>query len=211
VPDTVFRVVLPLFWLCAIAGVVANRWRVQRQLGHDPVVVRPWQRTESVAGYLERTLGICVLMVTVDIALNAVLPRTIGDTLAIQAIRTSESIGAVGLGLLTAGAVQAAIGVRQMGESWRVGIDRRGAGPLVLRGLFSRVRHPVYGGMLLTATGLAAVTADLLAISVAATAWVALPVQARLEEAFLLSRHPLAYPAYARKTGRFWPKTHRRR
>lgn len=116
----------------------------------------------------------------------------------------------MGLGLLTVGVAQAAVGIRQMGLSWRIGIDHRSIAPLVSQGLFSRVRHPIYGGVLLATTGLAGVTADALSIGVAATAWVALPVQARLEEVFLSSRHP-EYPMYLEKTGRFWPRINTRR
>jgi protein-S-isoprenylcysteine O-methyltransferase Ste14 len=59
--------------------------------------------------------------------------------------------------------------------------------------------------MLLATAGVAGLTADALSIGVAAAVWAILPVQARLEEAFLLTRHPREYPAYLRQTGRFWP------
>lgn len=39
--------------------------------------------------------------------------------------------------------------------------------------------------MLLATTGIAGVSADLLSVTVAAAAWVGIPVQARLEETFL--------------------------
>lgn len=207
VSDTVFRVVLPLFWLWLIVGVAANRWQVLRQVRRDPIVIRPWQKAETPTGYLERALSICALLLTADIVLNAISPGVIADTLAVKALRTSTGVGYLGLILLTIGFFVAAVAVRQMGVSWRIGIDNQAAGPLVSRGLFARVRHPIYGGMLLAATGLAGVTADLLSVAVAAAAWVGLPVQARLEEAFLLSRHPQEYPSYLAHTGRFWPRS----
>jgi protein-S-isoprenylcysteine O-methyltransferase Ste14 len=43
-------------------------------------------------------------------------------------------------------------------------------------------------------------------VAAAGALWVGLPVQARLEEAFLSSQFPDEYPAYQRHTGRFWPK-----
>jgi protein-S-isoprenylcysteine O-methyltransferase Ste14 len=117
--------------------------------------------------------------------------------------------GYLGLILMAIGVIQAAVAIAQMGASWRIGIDKRTAGPLVSRGLYARVRHPIYGGMLLATAGLALLTADLLSIAVAGAAWVGLPVQARLEEEFLLSRHPTEYPHYLETTGRFWPKLFR--
>lgn len=206
VPDIVFRIVLPLFWVWLMIGVGANRWRVTRQIGRDPIVIRPWQKADSPTGYLERALSIGTVTLTADVLLNALSPERIADTLGIRALRSSTAIGYLGLTLLTLGFLLAAVAVRQMGASWRIGIDHETPGSLVSRGVFARVRHPIYGGMLLATAGIAAVTADALSVAVAAAAWVGLPVQARLEEAFLLSRYPQEYSAYVARTGRFWPR-----
>jgi protein-S-isoprenylcysteine O-methyltransferase Ste14 len=72
------------------------------------------------------------------------------------------------------------------------------------------MRHPIYTGMLLATTGLAATTGDAIAVSVAVGCGVALPIQARLEEQFLLSRHGDEYRAYLERTGRFLPKSRAR-
>ena len=55
-------------------------------------------------------------------------------------------------------------------------------------------------------TGMALLTADVLSIATAAAAWVGLPVQARLEEEFLLSRYADAYRRHQARTRRFWPR-----
>ena len=205
-PDIVFRVVLPLFWLGLVAGVAANRWHVRRKLGRDPIVIRPWLKAETPAGHLERALSICTILLTADIVLNAASPGIVADTLAIKALRSSKAIGCLGLILLTTGLLLAGVAVRQMGASWRIGIDNHAPGPLVSRGLFSRVRHPIYSGMLLATAGIAGVTADLVSVAAAAALWVGIPVQARLEEGFLLSQYPREYPSYQEHTGRFWPR-----
>lgn len=49
------------------------------------------------------------------------------------------------------------------------------------------------------------VSGDLISIAVAGAAWVGIPVQARLEEEFLLSIHGDEYRIYLARTGRFWP------
>lgn len=206
VPDLVFRLILPLFWLWLIVVVAANRWRVMRQLGRDPVVLRPWHKAESPTKYLERALSIAAIALTLDVVLNAISPEVVADGLGIGVLRSSRTIGYLGLALLTGGVLFAVMAVRQMGASWRIGIDYQTAGPLVSKGVFARVRHPIYAGMLLATAGIAAVTADALSLAVAAAASVGLPVQARLEEAFLSSRYPEEYPVYAERTGRFWPK-----
>ena len=205
-PDLVFRVLLPVFWLCLSIVVAANRWRVMRQLGRDPIVLRPWEKAESPTKYLERALSIAAVALTLDVVLNAISPDVVADRLGIGMLRSSRTIGYSGLALLMSGALFSAMAVRQMGTSWRIGIDYQAAGPLVSKGAFARVRHPIYAGMLVATAGIAAVTADALSVAVAAAASVGLPVQARLEEAFLSSRYPEDYPVYAERTGRFWPK-----
>ena len=87
-PDVVFRVVLPLFWLWLIIGIAANRWQVSRHLGRDAVVIRAWRRADSPTGYLELALSICTLVLTVDVVLNALWPGAIADALGIKALRT---------------------------------------------------------------------------------------------------------------------------
>lgn len=205
-PEAIFRVVLPFMWLCLMGGVAANRWQLLRRFGHDPIVIRPWREADSPTGYLERALSLCTLLLSVDVVLNAVWPLVVATSIGIKALRASTTIAWVGLALMTFGFLLGAVAVKQMGASWRIGIDSRAPGPLVSSGLFARVRHPIYSGMLLATAGMAGVTADLLSVAVAAAAWVGLPVQARLEEAFLLSRHSVEYRSYLERTGRFWPR-----
>ena len=68
------------------------------------------------------------------------------------------------------------------------------------------MRHPIYAGMLLITTGMALLTGDLLSIAAAGAAWVGLPIQARLEEEFLVSRYGDEYRRHQSQTGRFWPR-----
>lgn len=205
-PNPVFQGVLPLLWLLLITKVALNRSRVRRQLGRDPVVIRPARMTTSPAGYIEMALATGSVLLSVDVLLNAIAPRFVADALAITALRESTTLGYLGLIALACGLIIAGVAVRQMDLSWRIGIDNERPGPLVSRGLYARVRHPIYSGMLIAVTGLAAVTADVLSLGVAAAAWIGIPIQARLEEGFLLSRHPHEYAAYLESTGRFWPR-----
>jgi protein-S-isoprenylcysteine O-methyltransferase Ste14 len=205
VPEVVFRAVLPLLWVWLIGGLAANRYWVRRRIGRDPIVVRPLRGAHGASGYLESLLSVCALIATADVVLNAVSPRWAAERIGIDLLRSSRAVGFAGLGLLGFGVLVASLAVRQMGASWRVGIDRQAPGALVASRFYARVRHPIYSGVLLATAGLAGVTGDALAVVVAVAAVVALPVQARLEEEFLLSRHPDSYPEYLRRTGRFWP------
>ena len=200
-----FRVVLPLLWLAIVAGIAVNRRRVARRLGRDPIVIRPLQKRGTPEGTLERVLLVCALLATIDVAFNAVSPEAAARTLAIEALRSSEVLGYLGLALLFAGVATADLAIHQMGLSWRIGVDHQAPGPIVSRGLYARVRHPIYAGMLLATAGIACMTVDMLSIVVAGVAWIGVPIQARLEEQFLLSRYPEDYRRYMERTGRFLP------
>lgn len=205
-PDVLFRVILPAYAAFVVAGIVTHRSRVRRKIGRDPIVIRFFRRGDTAYGYLEAALSLGSPALVLDIILNALSPELVREHLAVPTLRGSEFLGLVGLVFLTSGLVLSGAAIRDMGVSWRIGIDRERPGPLVTSGLFRRVRHPIYAGMLLVTSGMAAMTADLLSIAVAAAAWVGIPVQARLEEEFLLARYAEGYKVYEAQTGRFWPK-----
>jgi protein-S-isoprenylcysteine O-methyltransferase Ste14 len=201
----VFRIILPLYAVLAVVGILANRSRVARQIGRDPIVVRPHRGTDAPHRYLESVLLVGGVILACDVLLNAVVPEVVAQRWAVPALRQSTVFRWLGLASMTGGLFLCAVAVTQMGTSWRIGIDRETPGSLVSGGVFQEVRHPIYAGMLLVASGMALVTGDLISIAVAAAAWVGIPVQARLEEEFLLSRHGEEYRTYRARTGRFLP------
>ena len=77
-------------------------------------------------------------------------------------------------------------------------------GELVGSGIYRRVRHPIYAGVIGLALGWAffVVSPLALAVAVALAGW--LDLKSRREEAWLQERYP-AYAAYRRGTARFVP------
>ncbi|MGH9837309.1 MAG: hypothetical protein ACREEM_00820 [Blastocatellia bacterium] len=58
-----------------------------------------------------------------------------------------------GVALLLASLIWILIAQKQMGESWRIGIDREQKTALVNRGVFRLSRNPIFLGMRLTLLG----------------------------------------------------------
>jgi protein-S-isoprenylcysteine O-methyltransferase Ste14 len=201
----VFSIILPLYAVLAVIGIAANRSRVSKQIGRDPVVVRPRRGTDAPHRYLETVLLVGGGILVFDILLNAMVPDVVAQRWAVPAIRYSTACRWLGLAGMTGGLAVCFVAVTHMGTSWRIGIDRETPGSLVSGGVYQRVRHPIYSGMLLVVSGVALVTGDLISIAVAGAAWVGIPLQARLEEEFLLSRHGDDYRKYKERTGRFLP------
>ena len=204
-PDEVFRVVLPLCAVLALVAILVNRTRVSQQIGRDPVVIRPFG-ADTPQAWLESALALGAPALGIDVLLNAASPRWVEQHLAVGLCRRSPVVGILGLASVTIGLFVCGAAVRNMGASWRIGVDRLHPGPLVTGGLFRRIRHPIYAGMLSVTAGMAFLTADVLSIATAGAAWVGLPVQARLEEEFLVSRYGDEYRRHQARTGRFWPR-----
>ncbi len=76
---------------------------------------------------------------------------------------------------------------------------------LVRRGLYARVRHPIYSGIMLALAGLALLRPTPTVVLAAAVAGGAFLVQARLEEVDLLQRLP-GYRKYMGEVPRFVPR-----
>lgn len=80
---------------------------------------------------------------------------------------------------------------------------------LVRHGLYARVRHPIYAGMILIFVGLALLKPTLSVVVACAVGAGWALVQARLEEIDLVSRLP-AYREYMKEVPRFIPKLGRK-
>jgi protein-S-isoprenylcysteine O-methyltransferase Ste14 len=95
---------------------------------------------------------------------------------------------------------------REMGKSWRIGIDPREKTQLVFTGAFRFVRHPIYALSILLITGTLATTPTLTMLGIALLHIVLLQIEARREEAYLLEKHGETYAEYCKRVGRFVPR-----
>lgn len=89
---------------------------------------------------------------------------------------------------------------REMGRSWRIGIDPEEKTQLIFSGPFRIVRHPIYAPSILLVLG----TLAMLVITIVHIA--CLQSEARREEIYLLEKHVRVYADYMRHVGRFLPR-----
>ena len=115
--------------------------------------------------------------------------------------------GATDLGggaLLLAGIALVALGVRDLGQSLTPLPAPAAGGTLVEHGVYGRIRHPIYAGLMASALGFAVLRASVAALLLTGALVVLLDLKARREEAWLVERYP-GYDDYARRTRRFVP------
>ncbi len=77
-------------------------------------------------------------------------------------------------------------------------------GSLVLNGIYARIRHPIYAGLMLASIGWATATRSLPAFAASVALCLFMDAKARREEAWLVERYP-EYAAYRIQTRRFLP------
>lgn len=115
-------------------------------------------------------------------------------------------VQALGTVLATVGVAATVYAQREMGESWRIGVDPSETTTLVRRGAFKIVRNPIFTAMLVFAAGITLMTPNPLAIAGFALLLAAIELQVRIvEEPYLRHTHGATYIAYADATGRFLP------
>ena len=112
----------------------------------------------------------------------------------------------IGTALGLSGIAGAAIAQWQMGPSWRIGVDNRERTALVTRGLYRRVRNPIFTFILISFIGMLATVPSLWTLTGLALTLVGIELQVRyVEEPYLARIHGEAFRAFGAHTGRFVP------
>lgn len=110
---------------------------------------------------------------------------------------------AAGWLLLLVSLVWIVLAQRQMGRSWRIGIDTGIQPPLVREGLFGRSRNPIFLGLRLNLAGLFLVLPNAATLALVLLAEALIQVQVRLEEGHLSAAFGEAYAEYRRAVPRW--------
>ncbi len=192
-------IALVLFAVFAVLGFGWRMWLQHRRTGSTGFVGASGQ-----IGSLEWIAGVG-FPITLSVAVAAPI---------LQRANVIEPLGAPGAAWIrVSGMVLAAAGIAatvyaqlQMGDAWRIGVDKRETTALVRAGVFGRVRNPIYTAMFIFTLGIALLTPNLVAFAafILLVATIELQVR-RVEEPYLLRTHGDAYREYTAIVGRFIP------
>lgn len=94
---------------------------------------------------------------------------------------------------------------KEMGDSWRVGIDRNNKTNLITSGVFQKVRNPTYSGLFLICTGAFSIFSTISFMVWVIIFYISIEFQVRIEEEFLTESHGEHYTQYYQTTKRYIP------
>ena len=117
----------------------------------------------------------------------------------------SDVVGIVGVAVIALGAVILVTSFVRLGRSLTANPVPKDNGVLVTSGLYGRVRHPIYFGLLVLAFGVVLDAGWWPQIGIALMLYFLLNIKAQFEEDLLRKKYP-EYKAYALKTPRFFPR-----
>ena len=117
----------------------------------------------------------------------------------------SDLLGIVGVAVIALGAVILVTSFVRLGRSLTANPVPKDDGVLVTSGLYGRVRHPIYFGLLVLALGVVLDAGWWPQIIIALMLYFLLNIKAQFEEDLLRKKYP-EYKAYALKTPRFFPR-----
>lgn len=175
---------------------------VRKSAGVEPEVIlgdtRPTQR------YFARLLQVLTLGLVGMIIFHAL---GLDERFSLLRLHMVDRWGFDLLGLIvgTGGLWLCAVAQKEMGNAWRVGIDRHGETDLVTTGVYSRIRNPTYSGLFLVCSGTFLIFPTCAVLAWILLFFVSLEFQVRLEEEFLAQRHGEIYLRYFQSTTRYIP------
>lgn len=106
----------------------------------------------------------------------------------------------IGLNLFTAGGWIQWLSMRQLGNRYSPLVALQSSHELVQKGIYSRVRHPMYTGLLLALPGIAAIFRSDFALPVAIATAVFVGIRIHTEERMLSARFVAEFESYKQRT-----------
>lgn len=145
-------------------------------------------------------------LVIVQFALFAVIGVSAFAFIPISPVQ----LRAIGLFLMLIGVIVlgSAIGIHQTQNYAPPNItpDPKRSAKLIKSGIYARVRHPIYAGVLLTVFGLTLAHGHPVMWALMAALYIFFYAKSRYEEALLLNYYGKSYAEYMKTTGRFLPR-----
>ena len=194
------RVVVSASGLLYWGGVLIQARRVRKQIGHSPNL--------KPRGPKEKALWLGWFLVISVWVGQPFLVAEEASKPGLSLLRALlHPVGLpLGLILLVLGYVCTLWCYAAMGNTWRIGINANEKTPLVNRGPYRHVRHPIYLCQIVMLAGAVLLLPTSSSIVILALHYICVLIKAADEENYLSMVHGAAYRDYVNRTGRLFPK-----
>ncbi len=191
---------LPIYLLSWFA--LAFAWRsylVWKRTGRNPYRLGKTDSAHDFVGVLFRLTMVAYAGVVVIYSFGGDLYRFLAPISWLQ----HPMLVVSGVVLLLVAFVWILIAQKQMGDSWRIGIDHELKTQLVSEGVFKISRNPIFLGMHINLLGLFLILPNAVTLTVLVLGDALMQIQVRLEEEYLTRTHGQNYEQYRRQTRRW--------
>lgn len=194
------RYFLPIYLLAYFGA--AFFWRsyaVWKRTGVNPVV---FKGSDSAHDFIGRLFKVLFAAIVVVVVIHSFVPSAYRYLMPIHPLER-RWISLTGIVLLLVSLVWTILAQAQMGDSWRIGIDKEQRTHLVQTGVFRLSRNPIFVGMIATLMGLFLVIPNVATLITFVVGVILISIQVRLEEEHLTRTHGDAYAGYCGEVRRW--------
>jgi protein-S-isoprenylcysteine O-methyltransferase Ste14 len=157
---------------------------------------------EGLAGFVEMVFKVCFIAIPVLVLNYVFIPDNYVYFAPIDYL-TTDWLNIAGAVIGIGGILFAFVAQLQMGDAWRLGIDRESTTEVVEHGLYRYSRNPIYLGVLVATLGFFLLVPSAASFGLLVANYLGLEVKIRLEEQFLIAERGKAYLRY-RQLARRW-------
>lgn len=157
---------------------------------------------DGIAGIVEKVLAVGLVVIAV-VVLNFVFLENNYLLLVPIPYLLHPMIGYIGIGMSLVGLIIGIVAQLQMGDAWRLGLNKTETTTLVYEGLFRFSRNPIYLSVFISNIGFFLMMPNALSFTLVVLNYVALEIKIRLEEEYLTSTHGEEYISYQNKVRRW--------
>lgn len=151
---------------------------------------------KGMEGFIEKVFQFCFVLVSVIVLNFVFIEVNYVYYLAPFAYLELSWLGYVGIILSAVGLIFAIIAQLQMGDSWRLGLNKNEKTTLVKSKLFEYTRNPIYLGLLVSYVGFFLMMPNAFSLTFLVVSYIALEIKIRLEEQYLIDKHDQDYLTY---------------
>jgi protein-S-isoprenylcysteine O-methyltransferase Ste14 len=192
-------VAIALFAVFAVLGFGWRSWVQRRRTGSTG-----FHGISGRPGSIEWSAG-AGFVVSMAVAIFAPILQLLGVVSPVSFLQ-APWIQVTGAVITVIGIATTVYAQLDMGESWRIGVNKSETTTLVRTGVFGWVRNPIFTAMMTFGLGFALLTPNPVALAGFVLLVITIELQVRaVEEPYLLATHGDSYREYCADVGRFVP------